>query len=100
MEHIKTLKHIEVQSWFGVAYSEWKAVEADIQVMKWPSQSPNLNPIELISVWQEVHRRVRLLHPIIEEDLWRKLQDLEVWAVIEPEHIDKLFKGCPTPCTC
>lgn len=63
------------------------------EVLQWPSQSPDLNPIE--HLWSEVNRRLRNLPGQIssKEDLWNKLQ--EVWLGIEPEVCSKLVSTMP-----
>lgn len=68
-----------------------KAEREGFTIMEWPSQSPDLNPIELL--WEEIDRRVRKLHPTSEEDLWQKLQ--QVWDNIEPECVEKLVARMP-----
>lgn len=64
-----------------------------IQVLTWPAQSPDLNPIE--HLWNEVDRRLRKLSSPIsgKEDLWDKLQN--VWNGIEKEFCHKLVETMP-----
>jgi transposase len=64
-----------------------------VKVLNWPSQSPDLNPIE--HLWNEADRRLRNLRnpPTSAEDLWGKLQG--VWNKIEPDFCDKLVKTMP-----
>lgn len=65
----------------------------DVNVLPWPSQSPDLNPIE--HLWNEVERRLRQLpqRPTSKEDLWIKLQ--EVWNRIELDFLTKLIESMP-----
>lgn len=65
----------------------------NVEVLPWPSQSPDLNPIE--HLWNEVERRLRQLpeRPTSKEDLWDKLQ--HVWNRIEPDFLTKLIKSMP-----
>lgn len=63
----------------------------ELQLMAWPSQSPDLNPIELL--WDELDRRVREKCPTSKEDLWKILQ-LE-WNNIPKETIQKLYDRMP-----
>src|SRR5262249_214518 len=63
--------------------------DKDINVLGWPAQSPDLNPIE--HLWNEVDRRLRN-HPrkrSSKDTLWELLQ--EVWNGIEPEFCQKLI---------
>uniref|UniRef100_Q7M3L8 Orf within vasotocin gene (Tes1 element) n=1 Tax=Eptatretus stoutii TaxID=7765 RepID=Q7M3L8_EPTST len=43
-----------------------------LQIMEWPAQSPDLNPIEL--VWDELDRRVKAKQPTSATHLWELLQ--------------------------
>jgi transposase len=64
-----------------------------IERLEWPSQSPDLNPIE--HVWNEVDRRLRHLPSKItsKDDLWEKLQD--VWKGVELDFCVKLIETMP-----
>lgn len=46
-------------------------VEGKLQMMFWPPQSPDLNPIELL--WDELDRNVRKTCPTLQQDLWEKI---------------------------
>jgi transposase len=69
--------------------------QSGLQVLDWPAQSPDLNPIE--HLWNEVDRRLRNLPepPRSREDLWNKLQD--VWNGIDLETITKLIGTMQQP---
>lgn len=62
-----------------------------IQIMIWPPQSPDLNPIELL--WDELDRRVRVVGPTSKEQLWNILQ--QEWNNIPGDTIRKLIERMP-----
>ena len=68
-------------------------VDHNIKVLDWPSQSPDLNPIE--HLWNEVDRHLRNLPSQItsKSDLWDKLQG--VWEGINLETCTKLIDTMP-----
>lgn len=68
-----------------------KEAEGVLKIMKWPPQSPDLNPIELL--WDELDRNVREECPSSLADLWRLLQ--ESWNKISQETINKLISRMP-----
>lgn len=68
--------------------------EGSITIMKWPPQSPDLNPIELL--WEELDREVRKAPPTSTDNMWNKLQ--EAWARITPETLAKLLGRMPRLC--
>jgi transposase len=55
--------------------------------MKWPSQFPDLNPIE--HLWEEVERRIRCQNFRNKNELMEKIQ--EVWNEIPQSTLDKLI---------
>jgi hypothetical protein len=58
-----------------------------IRVMKWPSQSPDLNPIE--HLWEEVERRIRCQNFRNKNELREKIE--EVWNEMPQSMLDKLI---------
>ncbi len=61
--------------------------------LQWPSQSPDLNPIE--HLWDEVQRRLRALTGNVksQSELWDRLQ--EVWRTVPPDVTLKLVQSMP-----
>ena len=47
--------------------------QQDFEIMDWPAQSPDLNPIE--NLWKTLGEKVMARNPLNTEDLWKKLQD-------------------------
>jgi transposase len=63
--------------------------------LAWPSQSPDLNPIE--HLWDELGRRVKKNHRATNENqLWEVLQ--EEWKNIPEEVCRKLVRSMPNRC--
>jgi len=66
--------------------------ENNINVMKWPSQSPDLNPIE--HLWDHLKRKVReapYCHDL--DELWDQVQD--IWNAIDGEVCLRLVRSMP-----
>lgn len=68
-----------------------KENSGELKIMKWPPQSPDLNPIELL--WDELDRKVRKLNPTSSDDLWKALQTS--WNNIPKSVLEKLIKRMP-----
>jgi transposase len=62
-----------------------------LKVLEWPSQSPDLNPIE--DMWAELKKRVRARRPTNLTPLHQLCH--EEWAKIHPTYCGKLVKGYP-----
>lgn len=66
-----------------------------VDVMSWPSQSPDLNPIE--HLWFIVDRKVRENHkPMNMNELWENIQ--EEWSKIPLTTCQKLVDSMPKRC--
>ena len=64
--------------------------EEKIEVMDWPAQSPDLNPIE--NLWHIVKIRVMAKNPSNIDILWKYIQ--EEWKEISLEKCSKLVRSC------
>lgn len=64
------------------------------QIMEWPSQSPDCNPIELLC--DHLDRQVRKSCPTSQSDLMRILR--EEWAKIPQTTLEKLIQRLPRIC--
>jgi hypothetical protein len=62
-----------------------------VKVLEWPSQSPDLNPIE--NLWAELKKHMRARKPTNLTQLHQLRQ--EEWAEIHPTYCGKLVEGCP-----
>lgn len=69
-------------------------LENRVQVMDWPAQSPDLNPIE--NIWKVVGDRARTHDPKNQEELWQALQT--EWNKITPSFCKKLIDSCGKRC--
>ena len=62
-----------------------------VKVLEWPSQSPDLNPVE--NLWAELKKCVRAKRPTNLTQLHQFCQ--EEWAKIHPTYCGKLVEGYP-----
>jgi len=69
----------------------------EFEVLDWPSQSPDLNPIE--HLWADLKRRLRkcAIHPKNLDELWTTVEKL--WEDTPIGTIQNLFKSMPGRCT-
>jgi transposase len=65
--------------------------ENGINVLTWPSQSPDLNPIE--HLWDYIKREVRKANPKNIKDLKAKVR--EIWNNVSPDFCRKLINSMP-----
>lgn len=61
-------------------------MENNIQTLKWPAQSPDMNPIE--NLWAIVKRKVEVLQPKSKNELKEAI--IQAWSEITPEITMKL----------
>lgn len=69
-------------------------VDNEIPVMKWPAQSPDLNPIE--NLWGEVERRIRGCKFHNSDQLFRVVN--QEWNLLPKTLIEKLVESMPRRC--
>lgn len=65
-----------------------------IRLLEWPSQSPDLNPIE--HLWEHLDRQLKDRKPSNQNDLFCKIQ--EAWKQIKPETLINLVDSMPRRC--
>ena len=68
-----------------------KRLKDKVKALEWPSQSPDLNPIE--NVWAELKKHVRARRPTNLTQLHQLCQ--EEWAEIHPTYCVNLVDGYP-----
>ena len=68
--------------------SEWLK-NKKFKVLEWPSQSPDLNPIEML--WQDLKQAVHARKPTNVTEL--KQFCMEEWAKIPPRHCERLINN-------
>ena len=74
--------------------SKQAAKNSKIRIMDWPSQSPDLNPLELL--WEECDRQVKKRKPSSLSELEQVVKD--VWVNMDPVKMNKLVARLPALC--
>jgi transposase len=75
-------------------YLKSKVDNGTLKLLDWPSQSPDLNPIELL--WEEMDRRIKKKRPTSLNDLEAIAR--EVWREITPDVLLRLIERLPFLC--
>jgi len=70
----------------------WLSIQ-NFKVLKWPAQSPDLNPIE--NLWAILKKRLSIYEKVPKNahDLWLRVQS--EWNDIQKPHIEKLVESMP-----
>ena len=68
--------------------------EEELNVMDWPAQSPDLNPIE--NVWKFIGERAQRKNPKNQDELWKFLEF--EWNNVTPSFCMKLVNSCSKRC--
>ena len=77
----------------AIIVSQWFQNNA-VSVVSWPSQSPDLNPIE--NLWSEVERRLKGRKYKEPNGLFNAVA--QAWATIEKDRLEKLVESMPRRC--
>ena len=69
-------------------------VDNAVELMDWPSQSPDLNPIE--NLWSIIDDKLRFHQCNNEDELFAVLE--EAWKVLQPDLLSKLVRSMTARC--
>lgn len=75
-------------------YLKSKENESVLEIMEWPPQSPDINPIELL--WEELDRKVKSMRPTGESEMFECLK--LAWETLEARTYQKLVERLPRIC--
>ena len=78
------------------AYLKKKEAEEGFKVLDWPSQSPDLNPIENLWSILKDQLKKRQTKPTNKEELWVQLQ--EEWQNLQGDLLKRLVDSMPQRC--
>lgn len=68
--------------------------DQEYTIMKWPSQSPDLNPIEML--WIDVDKEIKRRKPKSKDQLFQVIQ--EAWDAIPESRCRKLVESMKRRC--
>lgn len=91
--HFQIFQHDNDPKHKAKTVTKWLA-DNSIVVLEWPSQSPDLNPIE--NLWCEAERRIGGRKFKKEDELFNAVQ--EKWRGIPKERLEKLVESMPRRC--
>lgn len=81
----KHTRKLEKKKWFQ---------DNNINVMEWPAQSPDLNPIE--NLWTDIKKGVAQIKPTSNEALWTAV--VQIWNKISVERCQNLVNSMTKRC--
>ena len=67
---------------------------AKIKTLTWPSQSPDINPIE--NIWAEIKRKTKDCNCSNKQDLFKVI--LKAWNELTSTYLSKLIESMPKRC--
>ena len=74
-------------------FTEWFKERPHIQLIKWPGNSPDLNPIE--NAWSWIQVQLKNTHPTNQEELKDEIRKLWVLKMDNFPYLKKLVKSMP-----